>query len=123
MAFGEASCTVSTALLTQVTGECTRSIDKLAEEENESIAIQTAEVAPFTTVEWTLTVESGRVAISFSDFRGDEQTTEVTPENPGSGSVRVQLDPLNRLNFTLAPLDGPAEGVEYKLDFVCDCMP
>ena len=123
MAFGEASCTTSTALLTQVTGECTRSIEELTEADHESLAIQTADVAPFTTVDWQLTVEAGRVEIKFTDFRGTEQVTEVTPSSPGSGSVRLQLDPLNRLNFSLTPLDGPAEGVEYELKFVCDCMP
>lgn len=119
----EASCSVSTALLTQVTGECARTIDELTETENESIAVQTPDVAPFTTVDYELTVESGRVAITFTDFRGNAHTTEVTRTSPGGGSVRIQLDPLNRLNYSLTPLDGPAKGVEYKLKFICDCLP
>jgi hypothetical protein len=121
--FGEAACSTSSALLTQVSGECKRSIESLDEVENESVTITTPDVAPFATVDWQATVESGRVEVKFTDFRGNEQLTEVTPDNPGSGSVRVQLDPLNRINFTLTPLDGTAEGVEYELKFVCDCMP
>jgi hypothetical protein len=124
MVFGsEASCSGSTALLTQVTGECSRTIEELAETENESIAVSTADVAPFTTVDWQVTVESGTVEVTFTDFRGNATTTQVTRSSPGSGSIRIQLDPLNRINFSLAPLDGPATGVQYKLKFVCDCMP
>jgi hypothetical protein len=120
---GQASCSGSTLLLTQVTGECTRDIDELSEVADESIAVQTADIAPFATVEYELTVETGRVAITFTDFHGNEQTTEATPGSPATGSVRLQLDPLNRINFKLAPLDGPAADVSYQLNFVCDCMP
>ncbi len=120
---GQAACTGSTVLLTQVTGECTRSLDELTEVVDESIAIQTADIAPFVTVDYVLTVETGRVAITFTDFHGNEQTTEASRTDPGSGSVRVQLDALNRLQFKLAPVDGTAEGVAYELKFVCDCMP
>lgn len=124
MALGTgATCTISTALLTQVTGDCSRTFDELAETANEGIAVSTADIAPFTSVDWEMTVESGRVAVTFTDFRGNAQTTEVTPASPGSGSMRIQLDPINRINFTLEPLGGPAEGVEYQLKFVCDCMP
>jgi hypothetical protein len=120
---GGASCEGSTVLLTQVTGKCTRTFDELAEPVDESIAVQTADIAPFTTVDIEVTVESGTVAVTFTDFHGNEQTTEVTARNPGADSIRIQLDPLNRINFKLAPVDGPAEGVHYELNFVCDCMP
>ena len=120
---GQASCSGSTVLLTQVTGECTRDIDELSEATDESIAVQTADIAPFATVEYELTVETGRVAITLNDFHGNEQTSEAAPGSPATGSVRIQLDPLNRINFKLAPLDGSAEGVRYQLNFVCDCMP
>jgi hypothetical protein len=120
---GQASCTGSTLMLTQVTGECSRTIEELSETANEGLGVQTADVAPFTTVDYVVTVESGRVAVTFTDFHGNKQTDEATSTSPVTGSVRVQLDPLNRINFSLEPLDGPAEGVEYKLKFVCDCMP
>jgi hypothetical protein len=120
---GQASCTGSTLMLTQVTGECSRTFEELSETANEGLGVQTADVAPFTTVDYEVTVESGRVAVTFTDFHGNKQTDEATPTSPVTGSVRVQLDPLNRINFSLEPLDGPAEGVEYNLKFVCDCMP
>lgn len=118
-----AACEGSTVLLTQVTGECTRTFDELAETAEESIAVQTADVAPYATVDIEVTVESGAVELTFVDFHGNEKTTPVTPASPGAASVRVQLDPLNRITFKLAPVDGPAQGVSYKLKFVCDCMP
>jgi hypothetical protein len=120
---GQASCSGSTVLLTQVTGECTRTIDELAEEDTESLAVQTADIAPFTTVDYEVTVETGRVAVTFTDFRGNKQTVDATRTIPATGSVRLQLDALNRINFSLTPLEGTAEGVEYKVTFVCDCMP
>jgi hypothetical protein len=123
MVLGEANCLGSTELITQVSGQCTRTFDDLKETENDSIAIQTSDVSPFVTVDWEAQVETGRVAITFTDFHGNEHTTEVTPRSPGSGTVRVQLDPLNRIRFTLTPLDGPATGVKYELNFVCDCLP
>lgn len=119
----DAHCTGSTELITQVSGACNRIIEELTEVENESIAVQTSDIAPFATVDWQLTVELGAVTVTFTDFRGNAQTTEVTPTHPGSGSVRVQLDPLNRLNWSITPVGGVATGVDYQLKFICDCLP
>ncbi len=120
---GSANCTSSIELITQVSGACTRTLETLEAEDGESIAIQTSDPAPFATVEFELSVEAGQAAIIFTDVHGDKITTEATPGSPATGSVRVQLDPLSRINFKIAPVDGTAEGVEYKLSFVCDCMP
>jgi len=120
---GQATCSGSVALITQVSGECERTIETLEAVETQHIAVQTVEVAPFATVDFVVRVSEGTVQVTFTDSRGNEETVEATPGNPASGSVRVQLDPFNRINFELAPVDGPASGVEYYLEFVCDCMP
>ncbi len=120
---GQATCTGSVALITQVSGECERTIETLEEAETQHIAVQTVEVAPFTTVDFLVRVAEGTVRVTFTDSRGNEQTVEAVPGSPATGSVRVQLDAFNRINFELAPVDGPASGVEYYLEFVCDCMP
>ena len=120
---GQASCSGSVALITQVSGECERTIETLEEAEAQHIAVQSADVAPFATVDFVVRVSEGTVQVTFTDSRGNEQTVEATPGNPATGSVRVQLDVFNRINFELAPVDGPASGVEYYLEFVCDCMP
>jgi hypothetical protein len=123
LVLGQAKCAGSTELITQVSGQCTRTFEELKEAENDSIAVQTSDITPYATVNWEAEVEKGRVEVSFTDFHGNEHPTEITPSSPGSGSVRVQLDPLNRIRFTLTPLDGPATNVTYKIDFVCDCLP
>ncbi len=120
---GAANCSGSTVLLTQVTGECTRRIEELSEEDPESIVVQTADAAPFATVAYEVTVETGKVAITFTDFQGNEHSTEAAPRSPATGSVHVQLDLLSRINFKLIPVEGAAEGVDYNIKFVCDCMP
>jgi hypothetical protein len=63
------------------------------------------------------------VLVTFTDSGGDPVTFQATPGDSDSGSLRVQLDPLNRINFELEPVGGAATGVEYQLDFVCDCLP
>lgn len=120
---GQATCSGSVALLTQVSGECERTIETLEKAETQRIAVQTAEVAPFATVDFIVRVEAGTVRVTFKNSRGNEETFEASPGSPASGSVRVQLDPLNQINFELAPLDGTATGVAFQLEFVCDCMP
>jgi hypothetical protein len=120
---GRADCTGSAALLTQVTGECERTIETLAEAETQHIGVQTADLAPFATVDFLVTVDSGTVRVTFTDYRGEAHTAEAAPGEPASGSVRVQLDALNQINFELAPAGGEASGVAYTLSFVCDCMP
>jgi hypothetical protein len=120
---GKANCSGSAALITQVTGECERTIDELTEAETQHIAVQTADLAPFATVDFEVSVDSGRVRVIFVDSRGDEQSSEAWRDHPASGNVRVQLDPLNQINFKLEPVGGPAGEVAYHLSFVCDCMP
>lgn len=120
---GQAKCSGSPALLTQVTGECERTLSELKEAQTERIAVQTPDLAPFATVEFEVSVASGRVKVTFVDYKGDAQSTEAAPGRPASGSVRVQLDPLNQINFKLEPVDGPAKDVSYRINFVCDCMP
>jgi len=119
----QAACTSDVGQIVQITGECTRTLDTLAELETQHIAIQTADVMPFATVDLTVSVEQGAVTVTIIDSRGNTQTAEAAPGRPGTLSVPVQLDPLNQIKFDLAPVDGPAEGVEYQLNFVCDCLP
>jgi hypothetical protein len=120
---GEASCTGSVALITQVSGECRHTIDALDETAPQRIAIQTTDVSPFATVTFTVTVEEGAVQVRFTNSRGEGETFEATPGSPATGNVRVQLDLFNRINFDLEPVGGPASGVAYQLSFVCDCLP
>ena len=93
------------------------------EAETEHIAVQTADVVPHATVDFAVSVERGRVRISFVDSQGDTESEEASPGDPATGSVRVQLNPLNQITFDLEPVGGEASGVEYHLSFVCDCMP
>jgi hypothetical protein len=123
VAGGRANCTGSTVPLTQVLGECTLGIDELSEASPQTIAVQTSDPAPFATVTYELTVKEGRARITFVEALGEEVAAEATPGSPATGSVRVQLDPLSRITFDLEPVGGPASGVEYKVSFVCDCMP
>lgn len=118
-----ADCTSSTALLTQVTGECTRTLDLLEEAAPQTIAIQTTDVAPFATVEFEVTVADGQVEVTFTDSRGDDVSARARPGTPATGQVRLRLDALNQIRFTLTPVDGAATGVAYTLQFVCDCLP
>jgi len=118
-----ADCTSSTALLTQVTGECTRTLDRLEQAAPQTIAIQTADVAPFATVAFEVTVASGQVDVTFTDSRGDDVTVRARPRAAATGQVRLQLDALNQIRFTLTPVDGAATDVSYTLQFVCDCLP
>jgi hypothetical protein len=120
---GQAACNSDVAQITQITGDCTRTIETLEEAETQHIAIQTSDVMAFATVDFVVTVEKGLVAVTFVDSRGNTQTKQASPDQPATGSVPVQLDPLNQIKFDLAPVDGPAEGVEYELHFLCDCMP
>ncbi len=120
---GAASCSGSTLRLTQVTGQCERTIDKLQKAETQRIAVQTSDAAPFATVDFEVTVETGQVDVTFTDYKGDKHTTSATPDSPASGSVRVQLDPLSQIKFELAPVGEAPTGVKYQLSFVCDCMP
>lgn len=120
---GEANCTGSVALITQVSGECRHALDTLEETAAQRIAIQTTDVSPFATVTFTVTVEEGAVQVKFINNRGEAETFEATPGSPATGSVRVQLDLFNRINFDLEPVGGPASGVAYQLSFVCDCLP
>jgi hypothetical protein len=111
------------ALITQVSGECERSIETLEEAETQRIAVQTVDVSPFATVDFTVRVDEGTVLVTFTNSRGSEETFEAVPGSPASGSVRVQLDPLNQIKFKLTPVGGPVTGVDYQLEFVCDCLP
>jgi hypothetical protein len=120
---GQAACTGSVELITQVSGECNRTIETLDEAETQHIAVQTMDVSPFATVDFSVSVDEGAVLVKFTDARGNDKEYEVTPGSPATGSLRVQLDPLSRINFDLEPVNGPATGVEYQLTFVCDCMP
>ncbi len=120
---GQARCTGSTALITQVSGECERTIESLSEAETQRIAVQTTDVVPHATVDFQVSVDRGQVRITFVDSQGDTQSEEAAPGSPASGSVRVQLDPLNQIKFDLEPVGGEAEGVEYHITFLCDCMP
>jgi hypothetical protein len=120
---GQADCTGSVALITQVSGECERSIDSLTEAETQSIAVQTADVVPFATIDFQVTVDQGQVRVTFVDAQGDTKTYDAEPGSPASGNLRVQLNPLNQINFELEPVGGEATGIEYQLNFVCDCMP
>ncbi len=120
---GRAACTGSTVLLTQVTGECDRTIDELAKVEAQHIAIQTSEMAPFVTVDFELAVDQGQARILFIDSQGEQQAADAARGQPASGSVRVRLDALNQISFKLEPVGGLASGVTYHLKFVCDCMP
>lgn len=119
----QAACVSDVGQIVQITGECSRTIETLAEAETQHLAIQTSDVMPFATVEIAVTVEQGAVEVKFVDSRGNTQTAEAAPGQPATLSVPVQLDPLNQIKFDLTPLDGPAEGVEYQLNFVCDCLP
>jgi len=118
-----AVCESATSLLTQVTGECEREIEELAEAETQSIAVQTSEFMPFTEVEYTITVESGAVEARFVDSSGNTKSFRVTPEAPLTGSITVQLDAFNQIKFDLTPIDGPAKNVSWNVDFVCECLP
>jgi hypothetical protein len=120
---GQAKCSGSVALITQVSGECERTIDSLTDAQTERIAVQTVDVVPHATVDYAVTVDRGRVRISFVDSSGDTEAAEASPGDPVSGSVRVQLNPLNQISFELEPVGGEASGVEYHISFVCDCMP
>jgi hypothetical protein len=120
---GQASCSGSVALITQVSGECERTIDSLTDKTTERIAVQTVDVAPFTTVDFQVSVERGQVLVTFRDAQGDAKSAEASPGNPVEGSLRVQLNPLNQITFDLEPVGGEAAGVEYQINFVCDCMP
>jgi hypothetical protein len=120
---GQATCIGSVELITQVSGECSRTIETLDEAETQHIAVQTMDVSPFATVDFQVTVDEGTVLVKFTNSRGNAEEFEASPGNPASGSVRVQLDFVGQINFELEPVDGPATGVEYQLEFVCDCMP
>ena len=85
--------------------------------------MQTSDVMPFANVDITVTVEKGTVDVTFKDSRGNTVTEQASPDRPAIISVPVQLDPLNQINFDLAPVDGPAENVKYEMTFLCDCMP
>lgn len=119
----QAACTSDVAQITQITGECTRTLDQLEDQETQHIAVQTSDVMPFATVDFTVTVEQGAVDVTFVDSRGNTQTTQATPGHPATGSLPVQLDPLNQIKFDLTPVGGPAQGLAYQLNFVCDCLP
>jgi hypothetical protein len=120
---GQANCIGSVELITQVSGECQRTIDSLTEKTTERIAVQTADVVPFATVDFVVTVDSGQVVVTFRDAQGDPKSAEASPGSPVEGSIRLQLNPLNQITFDLEPVGGEATGVEYQLSFVCDCMP
>ena len=119
----QAACTSDVAQITQITGECSRTIETLDNADTQHIAIQTSDVMPYATVDIAVTVEKGAVEVSFVDSRGNPQTAQATPGRPATLSLPVQLDPLNQIKFDLAPVDGPAEGVAYQLTFLCDCLP
>jgi hypothetical protein len=119
----KARCTGSAERITQVIGECERTIEKLGESDTQTIAVQTMDVAPFATVDFAVAVDSGLVAVTFTDHQGHEQTVHASPGQPATGSVRVRLDPLNQIKFDLAPVEGEATGVRYHIRFVCDCLP
>ncbi|MCC7359191.1 MAG: hypothetical protein IT317_06930 [Anaerolineales bacterium] len=119
----QAACDSDVSQITSITGECTRTIDTLEEKDTQHLAIQTSDVMPFATVDFTVTVEQGAVDVTFVDSRGNTQTTPATPGHPATGSWPVQLDPLNQIKFDLTPVGGPAQGVASHLSFVCDCLP
>jgi hypothetical protein len=120
---GQAACTSDVAQITQITGDCTRTIETLEESGTQRIAVQTSDVMAYATVDYVVTVEKGTVEISFVDSRGNAKTGQASPGNPASGTVPVQLDGLNQIKFDLAPVGGPAEGVDYQIHFLCDCLP
>jgi hypothetical protein len=120
---GQAACDSDVSQITQITGECTRTIDALEKKETQHIAVQTSDIVPFATVDIQVTVETGTVKVTFKDARGNVQEEEASPDNPATLSVPVQLDGLNQINFDLEPVGGPATGVDYALSFVCECLP
>jgi len=133
-AFGLSACSLSPAVqtrpncasvnaLTQVTGECQRRLETVSEPRTEHVAVQTVDLQPYATLEYEVTVESGMVIVIFSDVEASEVTAQAAPGQPARGQARVRLDPLNQINFGLAPADGPAGGVTYRIKFVCDCLP
>jgi hypothetical protein len=109
--------------MTQVTGSCEREMDELAEAETQSIAVQTSEFMPFTTLDYAIAVQTGTVEASFVDSGGNTKTYRITPSAPASGSIKVQLDAFNQIKFDLKPIDGPATEVSWQVDFVCECIP
>ncbi len=119
----QAACSSDVAQIIQITGECTRTIEALDKAETQHLAIQTADVMPFATIDLTVTVDTGTVEVTVVDSRGNTQAAQASPGNPAALSLPVQLDPLNQIKFDLTPVDGPAEGVAYQLNFVCDCLP
>lgn len=118
-----ATCESATAFLTQVSGQCEREIEELAEAETQSIAVQTSEFMPFTAVDYAISVETGTVEAHFVDSSGNTKTFRITPEAPVSGSLTVQLDAFNQIKFELVPVDGSAKNVSWEVDFLCECLP
>jgi hypothetical protein len=110
-------------LITQVSGECERTIDSLTDKTTERIAVQTVDVVPFATVDFLVSVDRGQVRVTFMDAQGDAKSAEASPGSPAEGSIRLQLNPLNQITFDLEPVGGEAAGVEYEISFICDCMP
>ncbi len=115
-------CTSNNAL-TQVSGECERTLDSLAEPKTEHIAVPTTDIQPYATVEYEVRVQTGSVIVVFSDVEQSELTAQAMPGQPARGQARVRLDPLNQINFGLAPVEGAASGITYHVKYVCECMP
>jgi hypothetical protein len=109
--------------ITQVTGECERTLATLTAPQTEQIAVRTADVQPYATVDYEVTVESGSVIVIFSDVGQSEVTAQAAPGQPARGQARVRLGLLNQITFGLAPVNGSASGVTYRVKFVCDCLP
>lgn len=118
-----ATCEGATAFLTQVSGQCEREIEELAEAETQSIAVQTSEFMPFANVDYAISVEAGTVEARFVDSSGNAKTFRITPDAPISGSLTVQLDAFNQIKFDLTPIDGPAQNVTWEVNFLCECLP
>lgn len=118
-----ATCEGATSFFTQVTGQCEREIEEMTEAETQSIAVQTSEFMPFVEVDYVIAVKTGALEATFVDASGNTKTVRLTPGEPASGSLSMQLDAFNQIKFDLKPMDGSAKDVRWEINFVCDCLP
>lgn len=106
-----------------VSGECTRTYDTLSEEATERIGVNTNDVTPSVEVTYGLSVETGRVSITFDTISTGTVSKTAEPGSPVTGAIRMTLDAFNQLKFRLTPEGGDATGVSYEIHFDCECMP
>jgi hypothetical protein len=118
-----ATCHGVTTDAAQLAGDCTRTIDRLAEAETQHLSVKTSSARPYVSVAVTLTVQSGMVAATFVNERGDIQTIQAAADQPAAANLSVQLDSLNQIDFDLAPVGGSVEGVDYQVSYLCACLP